>query len=106
MHMQGHIKKIFERVTLQQMRSFLLSGVDDFNDDLTLIERITNDQKPIFERLEKLCPDETELDNAVCDLSQALTAYENAYMEIGMKAGARLVYTLLLENTADCTGNI
>ena len=51
---------------------------------------------PIYKRLERTYPDETELDNAVADLSQALTVHDDVYMELGMKAGARLLYQLLL----------
>jgi hypothetical protein len=46
--------------------------------------------------LESLYPNETELDKAAADLSKALTAYEYVYMELGMKAGARLLHQLLL----------
>jgi len=58
---------------------------------------------PIYKRLDSLYPDETERDEAAADLSEALTAYEYVYMDLGIKAGARLIYQLLL-TTEKVTG--
>ena len=80
-----------------QLRSFLLYGTDDFGEEVQPYrERLKSESDPIYRRLESLYPDETELDKAAADLSQALTAYEYVYMELGMKAGARLLHQLLL----------
>lgn len=92
-----YIKEAFARMNLQQLRSFLLYGTDDFSDETKPYrDKLKDDSAPIHKRLESLYPDESELDKAVADLSQALTAYECVYMDLGMKAGARLLYQLLL----------
>lgn len=97
--MSDCIKDIFERMDMPQLRSFLLYGVEDFAEEAQPYhEALKAGSEPIYKRLENLYPDETELDNAAADLSQALTAYEYVYMELGMKAGARLIYQLLLTN--------
>lgn len=94
-----YINETFERMDLQKIRSFLLYGVEDFdNDDQPYKDRLKNRSEPIYSRLQSLYSDINELDQASADLSEALTAYEYVYMELGMKAGARLLYQLLLSN--------
>ena len=95
--MPDYIKDAFGRMNLRQIRSFLLYGTDDFAEEVQPYrERLKSESNPIYKRLESIYPNETELDKAAADLSQALTAYEYVYMELGMKAGARLLYHLLL----------
>jgi len=65
-------------------------------EDQTYGIRLQNGREAIYKRLQKLCPDEDSLDEAYYDLAQALGSYESVFTEIGMKAGARLVYQLLL----------
>lgn len=95
--MPDYIKDAFGRMNLRQLRSFLLYGTDDYAEEVQPYKaRLKENSNPIYRRLESIYPDETELDKAAADLSQALTAYEYVYMELGMKAGARLLYHLLL----------
>ena len=91
--------EILDRAHLQKIRAFLDCGCDTDNLDLRPYEqRRQEGERPIYEFLEKQFPDEQELDLAVEKLSYALIATRDIYMEIGMKAGARLVYQLLWEN--------
>ena len=95
--MNDYIKDAFERMTLSQLRSFLLYGAEDFAKDAQPYrETLKAGSDPIYKRLETLYPDGSERDEAAADLAQALNAYEYVYMELGMKAGARLLYQLLL----------
>lgn len=95
--MSDYIKDAFGRMNLRQIRSFLLYGTDDFAEEVQPYrDRLKENSNPIYRRLESIYPDGAELDKAAADLSQALTAYEYVYMELGMKAGARLLYHLLL----------
>jgi len=95
--MSDYIKDTFERMNLYQLRSFLLYGVDDFKERIhpyrNALEAVSD---PIFRRLETLYPDGPERNEAAADLAQALNTYESVYMELGMKAGARLLHQLLL----------
>ncbi len=92
-----YIKDAFSRMNLQQLRSFLLYGTDDYSDDtLPYRDKLKSDCDPIYKRIERIYPDGAQRDEAAADLSRALTAYEYVYMELGMKAGARLLYQLLL----------
>lgn len=91
------IENISARMDLEQILEFMLHGVEaidlESESSCTRLKQRTN---AIYKRLEELCPDEKSLDEAAAELSKALTAHERVYTEIGMKAGARLVYQLLL----------
>ena len=84
-------------MNIRQVRGFLLYGADDFRDDATPYkEKLKAECDPIYKRLDSIYINEEERDKAAADLSQALTAHMYVYMELGMKAGARLTYQLLL----------
>lgn len=90
------IEEAFGRMNLHQLRSFLLYGTDDYGDRTAHYgDTLNASSRPIYRRLEKIYDDEPTLDKAMAELSDALTAYEHIYMELGMKAGARLLYELL-----------
>ena len=92
-----HIKDTYARMDLPRIRSFLLYGSEDFRENVQPYrETLANSSEAIHKRLEALYPDGKEQDEATGELSDALTTYQNVYMELGMKAGARLVYQLLL----------
>jgi len=95
--MSTYIEDIFSRSDLGQIREFILHGVDSLEaEDQTYGIRLQNGREAIYKRLQNLCTDEDSLDEAYYDLAQALGSYESVFTEIGMKAGARLVYQLLL----------
>lgn len=95
--MSDYIKDAFARMNLQQIRSFLLYGTDDYTDEtLPYRDKLKAESDPIYRRLQSIYPDEVELGSATADLSQALAAYEYVYMELGMRVGAGLLYQLLL----------
>lgn len=97
--MNDYIKDTFGRMNLHQFRSFILYGTDDFAEEVQPYrDKLKKDCDPIYKRLDSLYPNDTERDEAAADLSQALTAYEYVYMELGMKAGARMLHQLLLTN--------
>ena len=95
-----YIREAVVRANIQDIRAFLLCGVEEYiYRDETYVTWLKKECNPIYKRLEALCTDEKKLDEAVNDLSQALTAYQSVYMEIGMKAGARLSYQLFFTDT-------
>lgn len=91
-----YIKGVFKRMDLQQIRHYLLYGTEElaFNGQ-PYSDRLKNETDPIYNCLVSLYPDEKELDMAAADLSKALIAYESVHLELGMKAGARLMCQLL-----------
>jgi len=96
--MSTYIEDIFTRVDLSQIREFLLRGVEPLEtEDQAYGARLEKGREAIYKRLQTHYPDDEDgLDEAYYDLVQALGSYESVFVEIGMKAGARLVYQLLL----------
>jgi len=93
----GFIKDMFARMNLQQIREFLLCGAEDEHVVFETYDIwLKRESEPIYNRISNLYPDEAENDRAANDLSQALSAHDAIYMELGMKAGARLIYQLLI----------
>ncbi|MCL2852800.1 MAG: hypothetical protein FWE20_07190 [Defluviitaleaceae bacterium] len=100
----GYVDNIFERVELRQVCSFLLNGSESLETRNYKYETVLEDgSSSILKRLKDTYPDEREFEKAVADLSEAFTAYEEVYTEIGMKLGARIVFELL--NANDCSGH-
>jgi hypothetical protein len=94
--MKDFIGKAYERMGLPQMRSFLLYGSQEYDEEVSpYSEALNKGSEAIRKRLESVYPDMAELDHAVADLNDALVVYEYVYMELGMKAGARLLHQLL-----------
>ncbi len=90
----SYITEIFERANIQQIRSFLQSGAeDDYIKDKTYKQRITESCKPLNDFLENL--KSSELDDMV---GNALYAYENVYLEIGMQCGFMLAMEIYNKN--------
>ena len=95
----GWSKEAISRTNIQDIREFLICGVEECTYRNEPCEVwLKKECDPIYKRLERLYPESDKLDEANADLSQALSAYQAVYMEIGMKAGARLIYQLLIEN--------
>lgn len=94
---------MLKRAHTQQLRSFFLDGLDLDNwhedeDSRPYEQRIREEERPIWELLEQTFPDGKELDNAAGKLNDALVVNQDVYMEIGIRAGAILMFDLLREN--------
>jgi len=90
------ISEIYARTNLQRVMGFILCGAEDSKvSEEPYDTRLTKATRPIINRLEGIYPNADDMDNAYTDLSLALAEFQNVYMEIGMKAGARLVHQLL-----------
>lgn len=102
--MTNHIKNTFARMDLQRLREFMLYGASEYALEAEAYKdygiRLKESSDPIYKRLQSICPNESDMDEAISDLSQALAAHDEVYMEIGMKAGARLIYQLLLTDNS------
>jgi len=99
----SYINDSFARMDIHQIGNFILYGIEDDADDaLPYRDVLKNGCDPIYKRLDVLCPDAVERNKAAADLSLAFDAYEFVYMELGMKAGARLMHQLLLTDDRPC----
>ncbi|MCL2773422.1 MAG: hypothetical protein FWD71_08735 [Oscillospiraceae bacterium] len=68
-------------------------------DNLTYDEYLNESKKLLLARLRTIYKDNPHAHrNAILELNSAVRAYRGVYLEIGMKAGARLLFQLLLHN--------
>jgi len=101
-----YINAAFARMNLYQISNFFLYGVDGNADNaIPYSDALRKGCDPIYRRLDIMYPDITERDKAAADLSLAFAVYENVYMQLGMKAGARLIQQLLLDDDRHCAEN-
>lgn len=90
-----YIEKLFSRLNLQHIREFLLYGTEAVEiTEQSYRERLDTSQQPVLEMIQKAYP--CELESPEVDLFyQALSAAQEVYLEIGMRAGAILTAQLL-----------
>jgi hypothetical protein len=98
--MSTNTKEIFDRMDIQQIRSFLLEGLDAIEIcNISYEQRLKESSKLMLKRLEAIYGENAnELSNAADEFYAALNVYSDVYTEIGIKAGARLLNQLLYEN--------
>lgn len=92
--------KMLRRAHIQQVCSFFTDGVDLDNwyeDSRPYKQRKQEEERPIWKLLEQTFPDGKALDEAVDKLNSALVVNQRVYMEIGIRAGAILLFDLLRE---------
>ena len=105
--MGEYVNEIFARMNLQQIREFTLYGTEDkHNDTEPYHVRLKQNSDPIYNRLRSIYSENPDHDKVMDELSQALASHCAVYMEIGMKAGARLVHQLLIENDYGNVGSV
>ena len=94
--MKKYISRVFSHTTVQQISDFIFAD-DDYIDfeERDYSECLEKHSKPIIDRLQMIYPDEAELDEAICDLNEAIREYESVFKEIGLKTGVRLMLNLL-----------
>lgn len=85
----SYITEIFERANIQQIREFLLNGVECMQIETASYEqRLESGTNKALAMVREHFPDcYEELDNKIFI---ATTAYERVYMEIGMQVGMKL----------------
>ena len=95
-------KEMLKRADLRQIINFILDAEEYIapeTNNNTNDERLTERCNPMLERLEAIYKDNSdEFENALGDYVTAIVTYRDIFAEIGMKAGARLLYQLLCEN--------
>ncbi|MCL2772372.1 MAG: hypothetical protein FWD71_03395 [Oscillospiraceae bacterium] len=94
-----YIKEMFTRMNLQQIREFLLTGLDLIElDKRTYAQRLDKESQHIVKWLKDNSKDEEAFDEVYSEFSNAEGAYTEVFLEIGMKAGARLLFQLLCQD--------
>lgn len=98
-----NFKEIVCRVNIQEIRSFMLDGIDlsswrakpvaDSYED-----RLRKGEAPLWEFLEKLYPDGDKRDEVYDLICKALLTNQEVYTELGIRLGANLIFELLKSN--------
>ncbi|MPN36775.1 hypothetical protein SDC9_184286 [bioreactor metagenome] len=85
----GYISEIFERANIQHIREFLLNGGELLEVNPAPYEqRLADDLKKALGMVQAYIPEEHEqIQNTIL---QAVSSYEDVYMEIGLQVGIRL----------------
>ena len=86
----SYIAKIFEKLELQQIRTFLLQGVECLQvSDESYKERLENAGDSVFKAVEKKISDKEENNRLMSDIHHYASVTQDVYMEIGMQAGTK-----------------
>jgi len=97
----NYIDETFARMSLEQIRAFILTGAGDNHQqykDEQYSQRLKKASDPIYDRINSLYTDRDECEKANNEIANAVTVFQEVYMDIGMKAGARLLYQLMVED--------
>lgn len=87
----NYLDEIFIRADIQQIREFLLHGIDESNvDPRPYKDRIESAHKAFTARLHKEYPNEKDYEEITGPFYDYAIAVEEVYMEIGLQAGAIL----------------
>ncbi|MPM44405.1 hypothetical protein SDC9_91083 [bioreactor metagenome] len=93
------ITRVFERADIQQIREFLLNGVECVElDKRSYKERIDEELQSAMEIITKKFPEMDEYEK----ITEKMFAYsgmiENVYMEVGLQCGMMLAMQMLTES--------
>ncbi len=95
--MSYNIPQIFDRINLQQIRNFLLTGGEAVNiTDMSYEERLSKQQQYMTNKLKKKYPNFDEYVKIESEINKYLSDSEDIYMELGIQCGAMLMARLLL----------
>lgn len=97
--MSINAEEILARMDLQQLRSFILDGLDSMEVyDCSYEERLKKGDELIINRLRNIYKDNKEFSDAVDDFYHAQVINSEVFTEIGLKAGARFLIQLLYDD--------
>ena len=88
----SYISEIFERANFQQIRSFLLDGVESMQ---TSPQTYQARLETAFECIETNLPDLCKDDDAINPILEYSSANHDVYMEIGLQCGFILAMDLM-----------
>ena len=92
----NYIDDIFERLSIQNLREFLLHGVEERHvSGKSYKARIDEAEKPAIAFIRGKFPDGDEYEKITNKVFGYTTALQDVYMEIGMQCGAVLAAQLL-----------
>lgn len=91
-----NIEKVFQRVEVRNLREFFSCGTDcEDGINKPYNERIRSAERRLERELRKRIPDDKEFDEVLSVVYECAGEAEEAYMEIGIVCGARLILNLM-----------
>lgn len=92
-----YITEIFSRLDIQQIREFLLHGVECVEvNTKTYMERLKEAQKPVINMIHRYFPDEMKENEKITDCIWLYSGeIEDVYMEIGLQCGFVLAMQIM-----------
>ncbi|MCL2774605.1 MAG: hypothetical protein FWD71_14845 [Oscillospiraceae bacterium] len=96
----NNIKGIFKRMDIQEIRNFLVeNGQSSIGIDTRPYElRLEEESEDLINSLKRCCKNKEEFNEALEDFNNAVQTFQDVFTEIGMKAGARLLFQLLYQD--------
>lgn len=94
------IERYLARANIQEIRTYI-QGAEAIGeiDTRTYSQRLESGRKPLLDFLKELYPDPWEYEKKLSGiLADMLGAYEDVYLEVGMKVGARMAYQLFFDD--------
>ena len=92
----SYISEIFDRLELQQIREFLINGLECTEISAkTCEERLKEAEKLLFKTIQEKLPPVDEYNQITGDIHDYAKVIRDIYMEIGMQCGAVLMMKLL-----------
>lgn len=90
----SYITEMFERADIQQIRDFLLNGTElPKRTHAPYEQRLAKSMNEVMEMIQAHFPNEQEqMENSII---QAVSAYEDVYLEIGLQIGIKLAMQVL-----------
>lgn len=85
-----YIDEIFTRADIQQVRAFLIDGVEGVTDPRSYKERIDSPYHALSARLHRDYPNQADYEEITRYIYEYGDALESVYMEIGLQIGAML----------------
>lgn len=86
----NYMDEIYKRTDIQQIREFLLHGVECKTDPRSYDERTKSVEKKVTARLLGVCSDQKEYEEISGLVYHYVSVVEDVYMEIGLQMGAIL----------------
>ena len=98
-----YINKTFDRVDPAKLSFFLLYGTENHSPTLPYQQWTERAHDDLTAQLCRSIPDENERENILTAIYLYTSSAETLAMELGLKSGARLILSLLQNQSGSCT---
>lgn len=93
------VKELFNRANLHQLSHFLINGSESEERKILSYEaRLHKAGTGILQKMRTLGLDDNKYEEITSDIFQAFKVYEEVHTELGIKAGARIIFQIFCED--------